>query len=262
METDLKIDMSAFDAAVSRALTETKREPVAYMREQAKGVVRRIIEITPPAHDGINGSAARQHGAAVVKGDIAKIYGRPSDAYAMMKEMAPSESMAKGFWRHYTQGEFERAKDLFRAATGESFGEFDDGKLHSSRRGSRGRVSGIRSGKPLMWTWNPKALTEYVKKKQDMPGWLAGGWNFAAAMLNFRAPAWISRHASPGAGNLIVNDEGVRIRMVNKVGYAGEVDGWRRRIQWALNTQAEAIRRRSEQFVKNMFSKKGFKVAA
>lgn len=271
------LDYTAFDKALVTALSQSKRDPIVFVKEQAKGVVKRLVGITPPAHiagtniadiDGnavwnvVQGGEAKRHGMALVRSDIAKIYGTPAMAYDLMKEKESHAGQAKGFWKLFKAGDLDRAKDIFRMVTGEGFTAFDDGTLHKARRNNRGRVGRVRKGRPLYYVNNPADIKSYTKKKSDMVGWLAAGWNTAAAMLGLQSPAWISRHSAPGRGSIVVTDEGLRITLTNAVSFAREINDWERRVQYALAGQAAAMARRSEDYLKKLFRDQGFKVAA
>ena len=59
MEATIDVDWTRLDNALSATLAESKREPIVVVREVAKGVVRKLVDITPPAHDGVRGIEAR-----------------------------------------------------------------------------------------------------------------------------------------------------------------------------------------------------------
>lgn len=261
MDDGFTIDYSKFDQALGRALAQSRRDPIVFMKEQAKGVVKRIVSITPPASQGAMGGDAKKQGVTKVRADIRKVYGSPAAAYQLIKDKEQFTGQAKSFWGLTKNGEQERAKDLFRAATGESYGPFDGGSLHHAKR-VNGRVRGGRRDQPFMYVWDGEDMKNYIKEKENLVGWLAAGWNFAAALLGARPAAWIWRHASPGSGQIVVNDQGVKIIMTNRVDYASAIKDMTRRVQWALNTQADAMNRRAEQYLKTLFKDQGFKLAA
>jgi hypothetical protein len=72
MNTELRIDTREFMATAARFLAASKRDHLVVMREQAKGVIREVIALTPPGRPGQSGGA-RSRGAAKVKADILKL---------------------------------------------------------------------------------------------------------------------------------------------------------------------------------------------
>ena len=271
----IKINYARLDEALARALTQSKREPVVYMKEQARGVVRRVVGITPPASitssnfkdetgadvwHVVQGGAAKRQGERTVISDIAKIYGTRAGAVQVIKEHETHKGMVKGFVKYISSGELPRAQELFRYATSKGLIKFDDGALHRSRRNARGRVGRING--PLVYVSNDDLLKAYIKKMQSMVGFLAAGWNQACAMLGIQPPPWIWRHNAPGTGSVEITPTRITIRMVNQVGYAGEIPDFQRRVQFAVDAQADAIRRRSQKFMQNLFNDPQFKLKA
>lgn len=277
MNDGINIYYDPLDNAIARMLVQSKRDPLVALREVARGTLKRVIEITPPAHVSrigtdrfrstpdteissvVLGGAAKRHGEAKVESDIRKLYGTPSDAYAMIKASKANEGEAAGFWQHYKKGEIDHAATLFRKATGRGFGAFDDGKLHKSWRNKRGNVSA--KGKANFFVSNPDALKAYIRLIKSHVGWLAAGWNQACAMLGVQPPQWIWRHSSPGAGTVETTESRVTITMTNRVRYVDNINDWQRRIQYAVNSQAAALNRRSEDYMKKLFQNQGFKLS-
>lgn len=276
MEDDgLRIDDSAFQEACARALTQSRREPMVYMREQARGVVRKIIGITPPAHitqiassdeegnsawNVVQGGAAKSHGATAVQSDIRRLYGSSSASFELAASKETHHGQAKGLYGQITRGELDRARDLFRAMTGASLAPFDGGKLHRARRSPRtGRVG--KRKKPVYYLTDDAPLAAYMKQKAAKVGWLAAGWNQAAAALGVQSPAWIWRHSAPGRGEIIAQENSIIIRMVNQVSFAANIADFERRVQYALDSQAAAINRRSLDFIRKTFNSPGFTFA-
>jgi hypothetical protein len=91
-------------------------------------------------------------------------------------------------------------------------------------------------------------------------GWLAAGWNEAAKKLGVRLPAWVARHGS-GRGSIGITSSGSRFRITisNEVGFVGNVKGFSRRIQSAINLQANAMKRQAEHLLKKGIRKAGWK---
>lgn len=102
-------------------------------------------------------------------------------------------------------------------------------------------------------------LKAYIKAKQQRVGFLASGWNVAAAKLGLKPPAWIWRHQAPGAVDIRVSDKDIVIRATNQVHYASQISRLRDRLQQALNMQRQKIERQLKAFFEKAGSKAGFK---
>ncbi len=81
----IDIDMREFMNTVARFLATSKRDGLVVMREQARGVLREVIALTPPGRPGVSGNA-RSRGAAKVKADILKLV-RGTNAEARVERL-------------------------------------------------------------------------------------------------------------------------------------------------------------------------------
>jgi hypothetical protein len=87
MTTEIQVDTRAFMATAARFLATSKRDHLVVMREQAKGVIKEVIALTPPGRPGMSGGRAR--GAAKVKADILKLVkGTTVDARVQRTDIA------------------------------------------------------------------------------------------------------------------------------------------------------------------------------
>lgn len=87
MTTELRIDTREFMATAARFLATSKRDHLVVMREQAKGVIREIVLLTPPGRPGA--TKARSRGTAKVKSDILKLVkGTHSEARVQRRDIA------------------------------------------------------------------------------------------------------------------------------------------------------------------------------
>lgn len=120
----------------------------------------------------------------------------------------------------------------------------------------RGRVVNLASARI---TVPADKLRAYIKAKQQRVGFLASGWNVAAAKLGLKPPAWIWRHSGPGQMEVNVTDKDIRIRATNAVPFASEMFKLRRRLQQALHMQRNKISRQLRHFMAKGAQKAGFK---
>ena len=95
MTTEIQVDTRAFMATAARFLATSKRDHLVVMREQAKGVIKEVIALTPPGRPGMSGGRAR--GAAKVKADILKLVkGTTVDARVQRTDIAAIHDRRRG----------------------------------------------------------------------------------------------------------------------------------------------------------------------
>jgi len=246
-KSGLRIDTSRFARALAEMRKYSKRDFDTLLREQARGFVRHVIGLTPPAR-GKADSNARKRGEAMVSADLAKIF-KPVSARQLERfESASGGQMAEKFGHRGA------------AALGEIYTKvLKKGDLvayHQARRRRDGRVMAVnrdattglraRDLRGLDVGLVEKKTYEWFKKRvQARVGLLGGGWNNAAAKLGYNPPAWIRRHGT-GRGDCIVSLGGdrLKIRVSNDVPFAASVRGMTRRVNQALNLQARGMERR------------------
>lgn len=268
---ELTIDDTAFQTGLATMISQSKRGPLPVMLEQARGVARKVVGITPPAHivqasgqdengnalwNVVMGGEAKRHGEALVRADIYKVYGTPGAAYAKIKEANPK--LASAFWIAKKRNNLTEMNRVMMLAIGRSLNAFDGGARHQQMRNNRGRVGG--KGAPG-YVADAKELKAYIKTIQGRVGWLAAGWNDALAGLGISPAQWISRHPAPGTGSIVVNDNGIEITMTNSVSFAGAAD-LQRRVQYAVDSQAAAMQRRMSDYLIKLCARSGFTVAS
>jgi hypothetical protein len=88
MKSEIQVDTRAFMATAARFLATSKRDHLVVMREQAKGVIKEVILLTPPGRPGMSGGS-RARGAAKVKSDILRLMkGTSVDAKVQRRDIA------------------------------------------------------------------------------------------------------------------------------------------------------------------------------
>jgi hypothetical protein len=149
--------------------------------------------------------------------------------------------------------------DAFRVVVGvpRSQAQTDDvSGVIARARDAKGRVK--RKQNPLVRVPSA-ALTSYLKETTGKVGSLAGGWNAAAGKLGYKPPAWIWRHNSPGRIDIDFTDKRLRIVARNRVRFATGVSGLTRRVQFAVDSQGEALRSQTNAILVKQSQKAGLK---
>ena len=267
MSPVIEIKSERFNAAAAAVMAGSKRSRPEVLLTQAKGVLRNIIEMTPPAHVTLNASGgntvvmrgdAKAHGEALVSKDIRGIYGTPSQAFDQVRGSLTHPGIEKGFWKHLKSGQFSEANAILAKSGGKPLSPFDGGTLHKRLKGAGGRPN---NKSIVYYVTDARELDTYIKVLKRRVGWLAGGWNQAAGKLGLQPPAWIWRQESPGRAILTVSDTTVTFFMTNEVRFASEAADLQRRVQWAMDTQAAAMERITRNYLETLMKRAGFAVA-
>jgi hypothetical protein len=271
--SELKFQWKPFEDALTLRMATSAKLAEEVLKEQARGIFRNVIAITPPGHvvtervqaaaglgwmrtmqqSRLVGAGSREGtaaGKAKVASDISKLYGTPSSAYDAIEKKSPAD--ARAFWA-VRRTRPDAAADIVMKHTGTWFGPFDGGKLHKQRF-QRGSVNG-RRGRPILYISNPKELSDYIKSKQARVSFLAAGWRDISEQLGITLPESIGKHKSaPSSAQIVASMERIVIRATNGLSYATDA-GLRSRIQDSINRQAGAMERQWKEFMEKQFSK-------
>jgi hypothetical protein len=147
---------------------------------------------------------------------------------------------------------------LFEGVSPQRAEQTDLAPIHDRHRNARGKVIGVR--KNAQYKVPRAALTAYIRETKTHVGYLAAGFNAAAAKVGYRPPAWIWRHHSPGSVSLRITDRGIRFLATNAVPYASKIAILERQIQKGITAQTSKIRREVDFLLKRQAKAAGFKV--
>lgn len=232
MADEIKVDWSRFERALVNRIASSKRELPQILIEQARGITRRVTDITP---------AAKPAGIAA---DIRKVYGTPGAAYELMKESGHADA-ADQFWFIHSKGGVNTAADVFEKTMGRPLYRFDGGEAHRRARSRRGKVT---LKKPLFYLRDEGELKAYIRTMQEHRDWLRSGWGMIARKLGGSYAAGVLRHhEAPGSAEVIITNERLSVRAVNAVKFASNTD-LERRVQFAINAQAGAMERAFQRY--------------
>lgn len=225
MNVKFKFDMSRLQRAIKDLRPQVQKTNAELVEQAAKGFVKNVVAITPPASKGVTGSKAKQQGEQAIKSDLARIM----VAVARKRERDTRSAAAT-------------PEQLYRRFRDKRTGRINPGSLKRPYRIPKSELLALQ-----------RRLLKEV-------GWLAAGWNEAARKLGVRLPAWVSRHGT-GKGSAVITRNGsvFRITVANEVSFVGNVKGFARRVQGAINLQANAMRRQAEHLMKKGIRKAGFK---
>ena len=259
-----RIDMSQLKAAMKRLRTERGSTKKEVCEMAARGFVRAIVLVTPPASQKSSGSDAKKAGEKAIESDLRKIF-----KICSPKQIQDFIDMNNGVSEKHPFG-FKGARAI---------GDVEARVLtlpemkawHDDRRRKDGRVMDIHATVTTgLRKMDLKGLDQglvtagnfatFLRAMIAFVGELASGWNAAAEKLNVRGiPAWIKRHGnSRGEVVITVTDTMFRIECSNAVKFVGNVRDYDRRIQLAVQYEANAMNRNADFLLRRALKRAGF----
>jgi hypothetical protein len=220
------IESEAFARDVAQFALLTGRSFADELKQQARGVMRGIIRVTPPFSAGATVSSAKKTGENAIRGDLSRIF-RSVNLVGSRKVTHLFGKDAEG--APWTVPEKEKHPDL--------------GAIYSRQKSlkSKGRQAIYR--KPYyVDSMKLQALEAKLKKRV---GFLGGGFAASGEALNVPLPSFMKRHRAqaPGAIQMKLEGDNLSIIMTNSVRYASLVSGFARRVEWAVEAQRGKMER-------------------
>ncbi|XHR30414.1 MAG: hypothetical protein ACFUZC_07595 [Chthoniobacteraceae bacterium] len=219
MNVRCKVDTSKVQAAIKNLAPYVKKSRKELVEQAAKGFVRTVATVTPPASKGVTGSAAKKQGEATITKDLGRV----------MAPVRPKRS-----------AQLQSAVDIYRRFRDKNTGRINPRNLKNPYPVSSAEYNALR-----------KMLFARV-------GWLASGWNPAAKKLGVRLPAWIARHSGPGGIIPTSDGRRFRLEVTNAVKFVGSVKNYEGRIAKAVQYQANAMQRQADYLLKKSVKQAGF----
>jgi hypothetical protein len=235
-DAGINIDTEAFSRDVAQFALLTGRTFGDELKQQAKGVLKNILKVTPPFNGG-GGSVATAKRAA--EGAIHRDLGRIFRPVALVGSRKITHLFGKPHpsapWTVPTPEKHPQLASLYAAHK----------KLDSRSR--QARYKNAYFVDELKY----KALVDKIMKRS---GRLGGGFAAAAAELHVPIPAFMSRHRSSDVGasgiRMQLDGDNLFIIITNDVPYAPDVEGFVRRFNWAVETQRGKMERQMPYLLK------------
>ena len=271
-------DMSEIRGALKRlaaANGQTKREVA---QTAAKGFVRTVVEITPPASKGTAGTAAKKAGEATIASDVSRIF-QPHKQETYDRIKANASKVTERTFGH--RGAAPIGNTEVHVLTFAEMAAFHharrkkDGRVMGPRRGAFAsgnaglnfdRALGITTGlrkKDLrgldIGLVTTRDYDRFVRLLQKGVGMLAAGWNRAGELLGVKLPLWVRRHGS-SRGEAVVTETATlfRLTLSNAVAFVDNVRGYQWRVQKAVDYQARNMNRQADYLLKKAMKKAGW----
>jgi len=221
MNGRMRFDLRPIQRGIKALAPQMKKSRRELAEEAARGFVKEVVAITPPASKGKRGSGAKKAGEGAIIADLARV----------MVAAARRKGVTLG----------------------------DPAEIHKRLRDSHtGRINprNLKSPYPV----DASALRALKRQLLARVGELAAGWNAGAQKLGVKLPAWVARHGSKRSSAAVINTFRVfRIILTNAVKYVANVESYDRRIQSAINIQGKKMQRRAEFLLTRALRQAGWK---
>lgn len=214
----------------------TGRTLAASLKRGARGVTRRVIDVTPPASQGTTGAAAYRQGRIRI--------GKQMSAIMAPVRLKGRRLIPVVFGHRLATPVSVKTRELYPDVR-----QLYNTQLRASANGARLRLNNFRGQK--FYVSKPKFQAE-LKRRQSHVGRMASGWHAAARALDVNVQDWISRHGSArGSINMQLVTSRMRITAQNFApGASAQVRAeLARRIPYALKYQAAAMEREIDYLV-------------
>lgn len=259
MAGELNMRWDAFETALARRAATSSRDFLSLAVEQARGMLREVIGVTPPGRNGDGMTEeAMARGKNKVINDLIGGRRKRSGIFASFDRTVLDEAVLvhgggiQRLWTTRTGEPFGVETDLFRPNA-----SLSDMRAHHKRYWKRGKMTeaGARTRDIGRWKFidrmvvTHETLDAYIHEVQSKVGYLASGWRVAAQKLGVTLPKWIRDADGPSTCTIAVSDTRIFIRATNEVYYAG-LTGLKRRIQFAIDAQTGKMQRQWEDYTK------------
>ena len=215
----MRLDTTKLTSAIRQLADITKRGRGEVCREAAKGFVKNIVAITPPASRGVTGGAAKKAGENAVAGDLAR-----------MARVVPASVISRS--------------ELM--------------QIHKDKRGRNGGIQRMRKSQRTKVTpavFN--AVVRVLKKDVGTlsAGWVAAAAQLGVSIPAWVKRHGSSR----GDILITHTPDVFRIAISNAVPFVLNVRDLERRVQASVNYQSNAMNRKAAFLIKRAAQKSGWK---
>ncbi len=244
--------IAEMQVAITRLAGATGKLKKDVVRTAAKGFVKTIVKITPPASQKAQGSSAKRIGEKAATADLRKLV-----VLAKSLSVDPAAESAS-IQKRDASGRFlskEERAALAGLATQDPASIL---RFHKSKRGHAHHAPEIpRSDRLRVQQETFLAAAKILIKEV---GTLAAGWVASAAILGVSIPAWVRRHGAT-RGEAMISDTGSRFRieLSNAMPFIGSVADYDRRVQLAVNYQVKGMNRQADYLARKKIREAGWK---
>lgn len=225
--TVVKNDISK---VVSHYSAEMGKTVVEATRMAAKGATRRVIELTPPAHEGVTGAAAYRFARQKINRDLRKVL--------VPVQLKGRREITHVFGRELVRPVVVQTTEIHPDVAGVYR---QNSRMKNVGVGASSRDLGTRK----YWV-DTRKFSALLKSKESRIGRMASGWAAGAMALDVPLQQWISRHG-PANGRVVIRTSSASCSILVENFAEGVPDNvraeLRRRIPYAIQYQAAAMER-------------------
>lgn len=268
METELEVDLREFEDQFRRFMQYSRRAVEVEFKAQCKGLIRNVIDITPPAGKGGGGTKAKNMGRSAIRRDLIGYGGfarhqKRAGIFTVLSDSLIDSALETGAYAR--TGENVRLwvrKDGTVYGTQRHFfrpdASMSEMREHHKRFFKNGEMSaaGAYTREIGRWKWidqmvvRSSTYNRYLKSQERKVGLYAAAWRPSAQMLGLTTPHYMKNHPAIGGVEFRMDDEALSFRAINAVGF-GKIDSEMvRRIRYAAEYQANAMSRQIEVLIK------------
>lgn len=273
----MKLDTREIRTAMARLASASGKNKRDIAQRAAKGFIKDVVSITPPASRGSTGAAAKKAGEAAIDVDTALTMEKvPEKQLRRMEDQHGSQIVANQLRNKKGRVYLEDLNHIITSVSGAL--DFHLRKRNkntgrvpaAAKRGAGGerlrmREAGAHNAHVGRWKADdialvpPKVLAEVRKILKRQVGILAAGWNAGAKKLGVKLPAWVTRHGTAfGECVVTITRDTFRIELGNVVNFVGNVKGYERRMQRAVDFQAAKMQREADYLVRKAIKQSGW----
>lgn len=263
MSEELEVDLSEFEIQFRRFMEHSRRGVEAEFKTQCKGLIKRVIDITPPASQAGTGISAKRMGQSAIRRDLIGYGGfsrhqKRAGIFTVLSDSLIDAAIDSGA---YEGGENVRLwirKDGSVYGTQRHFfrpdASMSEMRAHHKQYFVNGEMSaaGAYTRDIGRWKWidqmvvRESTFNRYLKSVERRVGLYAAGWRPSAQALGVTTPQYMKNHGAIGAVEFRMDETDLSFRAINAVGF-GRVDSeMLRRIRYAAEYQANAMERQIE----------------
>lgn len=269
MNITFKTPTNKFVDAVDKYLKDSKKNRGQYMKRQATLIGKTVVSITPPAgfyrtgEDDkptmVKGTKAAEVGRAAITTDLMRIFYVMTPANLHQFQALYGDSHTSSFGHKGASPIGDVTEKILKSQS-----ELE--QWHKARRTANGRTLNVhrkvttgirfRDLKGLdMGIVTKEQFENYLKVVQKKVGYLVSGWEKTADKLGFKLQRWMKGHGASSSCIINETSNGISIKATNGAKFSGNVKDFKRRIQWAINTQEKKIRRQIAYYENSLIKK-------
>ena len=179
-----EVDFSELNKAIATYAVAAGKELSAVLKDEARLLVKEVINLTPPAGGGVIGAAAKRRGEAAVDRDIGGLF--------VGKRLKGRRQITKVFGKTPKKKIFVKTKELHPNVRA----------IYEDRRAkdnfTAGGLDHITRGQKAAYYVDSAKLAALRTAQKKKVGKLASGWVPALKELDASGQSWIERHLSSG----------------------------------------------------------------